>query len=89
MMKQINEQIFIYFYTKIKFDIIFFDPPYEAGIYELVLNQLATLEIFSTQSLIVVEHSTRTEIAIPENFDIIKQKKYGETAIAILTLAEN
>lgn len=61
-----------------KFDVIYIDPPYFSGIYEKSLE--AIKEICS--DIVILEHVT--EIEIPQNFEILKQKKYGDKIITFL-----
>ncbi len=60
------------------FDVIYIDPPYFSGVYE------RSIEIASQKSsgIIILEHVT--EINIPENLKIIKQKKYADKNITFL-----
>lgn len=61
-----------------KFDVIYIDPPYFSGIYEKSLE--AVKKIY--KGIIILEHVT--EIDIPDDFEIIKQKKYGDKFITFL-----
>lgn len=63
-----------------KFDVIYIDPPYLSGVYE------KSIEIASkiTSGIIILEHVT--DIKIPENFSIIKQKKYADKNITFLKI---
>lgn len=47
-----------------RFDIIFLDPPYDAGVEKLVLPQLAALPLLEPGGLIILE--TRAENSYPE-----------------------
>ncbi len=61
-----------------KFDVIYIDPPYFSGVYEkslMLANNLCS-------EIIILEHVT--DIQIPENFQIIKQKKYGDKYVTFL-----
>ena len=62
-----------------KFDVIYIDPPYFAGVYEKSIEVVRDI----CEEFIILEHVT--EIAIPENFKILKQKKYGDKFITFLS----
>jgi 16S rRNA (guanine(966)-N(2))-methyltransferase RsmD len=61
-----------------KFDVIFIDPPYFSGIYEKSLDAVKNI----CKDIIILEHVTSIEIS--EEFEIIKQKQYGEKYITFL-----
>jgi len=61
-----------------KFDVIYVDPPYFAGIYEKSLDAIKNI----CNGTIILEHVT--EIEIPSYFAILKQKKYGDKFITFL-----
>ena len=48
-----------------KFDIIYLDPPYVSLIYTDVLQQLATSQIIDEDSIVIVEHRTKTPLERP------------------------
>lgn len=73
-----------------KFDKIYFDPPYASDLYEPVLKAIAYSQLLETQGEIAVEHSPNfTPPTIP-NWQIIRQKTYGNTALTFYTnITEN
>ncbi|MDD4495300.1 MAG: 16S rRNA (guanine(966)-N(2))-methyltransferase RsmD [Eubacteriales bacterium] len=67
-----------------KFDIIFLDPPYNAGLVEDVLNEIVAGGIIKTNGLVVVE--TDISNLPPEEskgLRVIKNRRYGRTLITI------
>ena len=62
-----------------KFDVIYIDPPYYAGIYEKSLDVIKNI----CSGTVILEHVT--EVKIPQNFEILKQKKYGDKFITFLS----
>ena len=62
-----------------KFDVIYIDPPYYAGIYEKSLDAIKNI----CNGTVILEHVT--EVKIPQNFEILKQKKYGDKFITFLS----
>lgn len=62
-----------------KFDVIYIDPPYFAGIYEKSLDCVKNI----CKEIVILEHVT--DIAIPQDFEVLKQKKYGDKFITFLS----
>ena len=62
-----------------KFDVIYIDPPYFSGIYEKSLDCVKNMG----KGIIILEHVT--DIEIPRDFKILKQKKYGDKFITFLS----
>lgn len=61
-----------------KFDVIYIDPPYFSGIYE---NSLEAIKNISS-NIVILEHVTDVDFS---NFELIKQKKYGDKLITFLS----
>ena len=61
-----------------KFDVIYIDPPYFAGIYEKSLDAVNGI----CCGIVILEHAA--QINIPDDFKIIKQKMYGDKFITFL-----
>ena len=66
-----------------KYDIIFLDPPYEAGYYGVALDIIKERGLLSSDGIIVAECDD------PEGFDargfeIDRQRKYGKAAVYLL-----
>ncbi len=62
---------------KNKFDVIYIDPPYFAGIYEKSLEAVKNI----AGNIVILEHVTDLDF---NDFEIIKQKKYGDKYITFL-----
>lgn len=65
------------------FDVIFIDPPYafETNDCNQLLADLASRELTSSNTVIILERSTRSEEpTAPENWEITDRRDYGETA---------
>lgn len=60
-----------------KYDVIYIDPPYFAGIYEKSLQAVKDI----ADSIIILEHVTDVDFS---GFEILKQKKYGDKIITFL-----
>lgn len=70
-----------------KFDVIYIDPPYLSGVYEKSLDSIKHL----AGDIVILEHilelsdnNKDNTIHIPDNFEIIKQKKYSDKYITFL-----
>jgi 16S rRNA (guanine(966)-N(2))-methyltransferase RsmD len=67
------------------FDIIFIDPPYGLFDPQEIMSLIHESGILKPEGTLIFEESTRTAFpAEPEHFKVLKEKKYGETAIYYL-----
>ena len=64
-----------------KFNIIFLDPPYKMNLINNVLNIINELDLLNDNGISVCEYET--EIVENNNFEIIKERKYGTINIKI------
>ena len=60
-----------------KFDVIYIDPPYFSGIYEQSLEAVKNI----SNGIVILEHVTDVNLT---DFELIKQKKYGDKFITFL-----
>ena len=75
-----------------KFDIVFLDPPYAAGLYAPTLKALLDAEMLKETTLIVCESDStaifgKDEI-LAKKFSEVKVSRYSKTVITILTPAK-
>jgi len=72
----------------LKFDIIFFDPPYESDAYDRVLRELGESDLPASDAVVVVEHRAKHP---PERtfgrLEIYRTVKQGESSLAFFRLA--
>ena len=61
-----------------KFDIIFLDPPYKKRIDNILPNLLKSIKL---NGIVVYLHGANTKL--PENVNILTQRKFGKTVITI------
>lgn len=69
-----------------KFDLVFVDPPYDSGLYEIVLETINLVDILSEGGIIICE--ARRERALPEMaapYYKRKEYNYGKVKICIYT----
>ena len=76
-----------------RFDLIYFDPPYDSGIHEACLARIGTNRMLSPSGQVVVERrrERRAEPAAPEAFDELKlkrQERYGDTVISFYRMED-
>lgn len=73
------------------FDVIFIDPPYafETNDCNQLLADLASRELTSSNTVIILERSTRSEApTAPNNWEITDRRDYGETAVYYIEPSE-
>lgn len=64
------------------YDLIYFDPPYDAGLYTKGLSFISDARLLEPTGLIIVEHDKSTDL--PNNIGILirdRQKQYGNTHV--------
>lgn len=70
-------------------DIIFLDPPYGKGLIEESILKIQDLNLFSKNTIIVSERDKNDELNNQiGKFRLRKEKKYGNTIIAIMEVEE-
>ena len=74
-----------YFYNeKIKFDIIFLDPPYNTDYVKKSLEKIEEYNLIDDKGIIVCESNNLEKIIIPNFCRLKKEKKYGDKFIVLL-----
>lgn len=66
--------------NKIKFDIIFLDPPYNLNLIGPAIKKIEEYNLLNENGLLVCEYETEL---FNSNYKIIKEKKYGNKKIII------
>ena len=69
---------------KIKFDLIFLDPPYATNYIEESLKLISNLKLLNNSGLIICESNSLDKIIYDDSFTKIKEKKYGDKWVVIL-----
>ena len=79
------------FKKKNVFDVIFADPPYNKNLVGKTLELLNKNEIFTKDSIIIIQHSIKEGISeFPgDNIYLVDQRKYGENALTFFKWREN
>lgn len=69
---------------KERFDLIFLDPPYAAGLLEPVLHHIAAFDILRPHGIIVAEHPVEMTLpALTPPYRIHRTYRYGKIALTI------
>lgn len=64
------------------YDLIYFDPPYDAGLYTQGLSFISDASLLEPTGLIIVEHDKSSDL--PNNVGMFirdRQKQYGNTHV--------
>ena len=67
-----------------KFDLIFLDPPYESGLYELPQELLLSKQWIKESSTLICECSSKSMPRIHNGWKLNKEKFYGKTSLLFL-----
>ncbi len=67
-----------------KFDLLFADPPYGLGLGERALMAAHEGGWFNDNALCILEEHANVEISLPDGFQLLDQREYGESQILIL-----
>jgi len=71
-------------FEKQSFDIIFLDPPYKTNYIEQSIIEITKNEILKEKGIIVCESDNLDKIIYPEEYQEIKNKKYGDKYIVLI-----
>jgi 16S rRNA (guanine966-N2)-methyltransferase len=66
------------------FDLIFLDPPYDAGLYAPVLEKIRDRGILAPEGMIVCEHRRGSTFEIPYEYRIYDRRTYGRSTISFI-----
>ncbi|MDO5396759.1 MAG: 16S rRNA (guanine(966)-N(2))-methyltransferase RsmD [bacterium] len=68
---------------RIKFDIIFLDPPYNKGLIEPVLEAIVKNDVLSNDGIVVLESDSTDFRGEVEGLTVYRQRRYGRTYITV------
>ena len=66
---------------KLKYDIVFLDPPYKEKALENILNTILANKILKDNGIIIIHRHKKESDEFPKNFHLIEEKKYGISKI--------
>ena len=66
---------------KLRYDIVFLDPPYKERALENILNKIIENKTLKDDGIIIIHRHKKEIDTFPKNFHLIDQKKYGISKI--------
>ncbi|MFN0262577.1 16S rRNA (guanine(966)-N(2))-methyltransferase RsmD [Tepidamorphus sp. 3E244] len=66
------------------FTLAFADPPYNKGLGTKALNALANGQWLADGALVVVEEAKGAEMSVPDTFEALETRAYGDTQVTFL-----
>ena len=66
---------------KLRYDVIFLDPPYKEKALENILNKIIENKILKDNGIIIIHRHKKEIDTFPKNFHLIDEKKYGISKI--------
>lgn len=67
-----------------RFDLVFVDPPYEKGLVNPTLADLAESGLVEHDGLVIVEHHPKEPVDPPPGLSLTDSRKYGQTLVTFL-----
>ena len=68
------------------FSIVYFDPPYQAGLYIPALELLRVGGWVKPEGLVVCEHASQESLNVPTGWREIDRRRYGSSSLVIVSL---
>ena len=69
------------------FDIIYADPPHKFEDFASLADIIARQGLLKPDGLLVVEHSSRREVALPAPWETTRTQRFGETTLSFYAFA--
>jgi 16S rRNA (guanine966-N2)-methyltransferase len=66
------------------FDLVFLDPPYRKGLVAAALASARVGDWFAASAIVVAEMAADEVFAVPEGFELLDERAYGETKVFVL-----
>ena len=79
--KDYKDSLLYFKNNNIIFDIIYIDSPYNIDCYNDILDKLIKNSLINENSIVILEHNKLLDIS--NNYEIIKNKKYGNKFITV------
>lgn len=80
--KDIAKGIDVLHHRSEKFELIYFDPPYDAGLYKKCLAHISDACLLQSTGMLLVEHHKHTDLPLDVGvFSCDRQKQYGDTCL--------
>jgi 16S rRNA (guanine966-N2)-methyltransferase len=69
-------------YSGQTFEVVLADPPYNQGLASAILPWLAANNLLAPQGIAVIEHSAQEQPEAPAPFELMDQRRYGQSLIS-------
>ena len=67
-----------------KFDFIYLDPPFDTNFAEKSIARISEFGMLNDDGLIIYEHIAGKQFSLPDNFEVIDEKKYGTVIVTYI-----
>ncbi len=68
-----------------RFSLVFLDPPYRMlDVYASAADEMRRINLLAEGAVLVMEHAAKTPLALPTGFEIFDERRYGDTAVALV-----
>ena len=68
-----------------RFSLVFLDPPYRMlDVYGLAAEQMRKMDLLAEGAVLVMEHAAKSPLTLPDGFEITDERRYGDTAVALV-----
>ena len=70
------------------YDIMLLDPPYDAGLYAVVLEKADACGILKPGATVVMELRRQFDFTVPMKYNFVKRRDYGDISLWYLKYGE-
>ena len=67
------------------FDVIYFDPPYDSGLYKSVLASLSQKNWLNPDGIVVCEHRSKATLDVGPSWILTDKRSYGSSSLLLLS----
>jgi 16S rRNA (guanine966-N2)-methyltransferase len=67
-----------------RYDLIFTDPPYASKLVNPIIETIYRGKLISPKGILVAEHGAMEEAVIPENWELLRTRKFGSTIVSFI-----
>ena len=75
----------VFLNLNLKFDIIFFDPPYKDKNIDKLLNKIKNQKILNKNGIIILHRHKNEQEIFPQQLKVLEKKKYGISKIIFIS----
>ena len=66
---------------KTKFGLVFLDPPYGKNYAIKAARHLEKINVLNEGAILVIEEDSKQDVALPDSFEVLAEKVYGDTKV--------